>query len=378
VVAGRVVFVSGRALYAFDTLGETNCAGDPKTCDPLWTASPAGPSDDFGDPAVVGGVVYVSSVDPGGGAGDALYAFDAAGETNCSGDPKACGPLWTAPIGADVFSSPTVAGGIVYVPSDDGLVYAFDAAGNTNCSGTPKACAPLWTATLAGNNQNHSSPAVAGGVLYATTAHVAPTGEEASGVSAFDAAGATNCSGTPKACTPLWTARLPDDDATLPPAVANGVVYVVDKLGRVNALDANTGTTLWIAPADATFASLLAVANGRVYVGSGHNGVRAFDAAGTTNCSGSPKTCTALWTGATGGPVGAASVAHGVVYVGSFDRKLYAFDAAGGGPNCSASGTVCFPLWTATTGGAILSSPAVANGGIYVASDKLYAFRVET
>src|SRR5206468_761088 len=38
------------------------------------------------------------------------------------------------------------------------------------------------------------------------------------------------------------------------------------------------------------------------------------------------KTCTPLWTGATGGAVESSpAVAGGVVYVGSFDTKLYAF-----------------------------------------------------
>src|SRR5712692_3958655 len=56
------------------------------------------------------------------------------------------------------------------------------------------------------------------------------------------------------------------------------------------------------------------------------------------------------------------AVANGVVYVGSDDDKLYAFKANGcGQPTCS-------PLWTASVGSAIWSSPAVANGVVYVGS----------
>jgi len=67
------------------------------------------------------------------------------------------------------------------------------------------------------------------------------------------------------------------------------------------------------------------------------------------------------------------AVAEGVVYVGSDDGKLYAFDAAGV-TGCTAG--VCTPLWTATTGSKVQSSPAVAEGVVYVGSDdgKLYAF----
>ena len=83
-------------------------------------------------PAVANGVVYVGSGD------DKLYAFDAPGNTNCSGMPRICSPLWTAPTGAAVDSSPAVANGVVFVGSFDHHLYAFDAAGNLGCSGTPK------------------------------------------------------------------------------------------------------------------------------------------------------------------------------------------------------------------------------------------------
>ena len=56
-------------------------------------------------------------------------------------------------------------------------------------------------------------------------------------------------------------------------------------------------------------------------------------------------------------------MANGVVYVGSNDFKLHAFNAATGQP-----------VWSAATGGQINSSPAVANGIVYIGSDKLYAF----
>jgi outer membrane protein assembly factor BamB len=69
-----------------------------------------------------------------------------------------------------------------------------------------------------------------------------------------------------------------------------------------------------------------AVANGLVYAGSEVADLYAFDAAGVTNCSGTPKTCAPVWTGATGsGFVESPAVANGTVYVGSGDSNLYAF-----------------------------------------------------
>jgi outer membrane protein assembly factor BamB len=85
---------------------------------------------------------------------------------------------------------------------------------------------------------------------------------------------------------------------------------------------------------------------------------------------------TTRWTGITGGVVPSSpAVANGVVYVGSVDHKLYAFDAAGSA-GCSWSPKACVPLWTATTRNTVASGPAVANGVVYVGSQdhKLYAF----
>jgi hypothetical protein len=90
----------------------------------------------------------------------------------------------------------------------------------------------------------------------------------------------------------------------------------------------------------------------------------------------SPSTVPGLdqdWTGTTGSSIySSPAVANGVVYVGSADWKLYAFPAS-----CGTGGAACSPLWTGLTGAPIdYSSPAVANGVVYVGSTdhKLYAF----
>jgi eukaryotic-like serine/threonine-protein kinase len=77
------------------------------------------------------------------------------------------------------------------------------------------------------------------------------------------------------------------------------------------------------------------------------------------------------WTALTGNIIfSSPAVANGVVYIGSEDRRLYAFNAAGCGS------IICSALWTGQTGSAIDSSPAVVNGVVYVGSwdGKLYAF----
>ena len=65
-------------------------------------------------PAVANGVVYETG-------GNYLYAFDAKGNTNCSGTPTTCSPRWSASVVGEVYSSPAVANGMVYVGFEVGL-----------------------------------------------------------------------------------------------------------------------------------------------------------------------------------------------------------------------------------------------------------------
>ena len=104
---------------------------------PYWTAT-TGAQIRYSSPMVAGDVVYVGSQD------HMLYAFHAATGSI----------LWTATTGGSVGSSPAVANGVVYIGSQDHKLYAFDTATGST----------LWTATT--GDQIHSSPAVANGVVY--------------------------------------------------------------------------------------------------------------------------------------------------------------------------------------------------------------------
>jgi outer membrane protein assembly factor BamB len=384
-VANGVAYVGSydHKLYAFNATGGDNCSGvfpQFKTCPPLWTATLAGAV--TSSPAVANGVVYVKSSAFGGI--ETMYAFDAGGNTNCSGSPKTCAPLWSAidgVAGSEIVSSPTIVNGIVYVGSDDGALHVYDAAGIINCSGMPKTCKPLWTAPI--SNGTRSSPAVVNGIVY--------IGNQDGNLYAFDAAGTINCSGSPKTCASLWSAPTNSRSTAVfsSPAVDHGAVYIGSDHGGLYAFDAAGSTNcsgtpkicepLWTADtAGYATESSPAVANGIVYIGSDGAGLYAFDAAGIINCSGTPKSCEPLWTAPTIGIVASSpAVANGIVYVGSFNRNFYAFDATGVA-NCSGTPKTCTSLWTAPTNGAILSSPAVANGTVYVGADdgRLYAYRV--
>ncbi len=376
------------SLEAFDANGVTNCSGTPNQCSPLWTASTGPNANAPGNgtaPAEANGVVYVVSAMATPPNLPMLFAFDANGSANCSGTPKVCQPLWTAPVSTQdaIVESPNVSNGMVYVSGYEapggippqgpiGLIQAFDANGVTNCSGTPKVCKPIWSTA---SDIGYSPPAVANSVLYAIGADT---------LDAFSADGSTNCSGTPKVCQPLWMAPLdttPPYISTASPVVSGGVVYAESASGHLEAFSANgstncSGTPTTCTPLWTATGGLDAVANGIVYgATASNNALSAFDATGNTNCSGTPTVCQPLWSYSLAGPVGPVSVANGLVFYGShscaaacdtnpgFDFE--AFDASGV-TNCSGTPKVCQPLWTAVTPSAPEGSPAIATGKLYL------------
>lgn len=117
---------------------------------------------------------------------------------------------------------------------------------------------------------------------------------------------------------------------------------------------AQTGNAVYSAPV---------VANGVVSIGSADGKLYAFNADGCGQSS-----CSPLWIAHTGSQIGyAPAVSNGNVLVDSTDGKLYAFNANGCGESS------CLPRWTAQIPlsneygyGFYLSSPAVANGTVYI------------
>lgn len=95
--------------------------------------------------------------------GPTRTGFNAAESNIGVGNVASLTEKWTGVTDGQVWSSPAVTGGVAYVGSDDGKLYAFNAAGATGCSGTPKTCQPLWTGAT--GNFVRSSPAIAGGVV---------------------------------------------------------------------------------------------------------------------------------------------------------------------------------------------------------------------
>ena len=104
---------------------------------------------------------------------------------------------WTATTKASIgTSSPVTNNNVVYIASQDGVVYAFDQNGITGCTGgPPAACSPLWTSAAQGSPIHSTPSAASNGTLF--------VGGGNDVLYAYDSAGSTNCSGTPKVCQPL-------------------------------------------------------------------------------------------------------------------------------------------------------------------------------
>ena len=314
-----------------------------------WTGATGGAVDS--SPSITSGVVYVGSSD------GKLYAY-AAG---CGTLQAACTPIWKGSTGGAITSSPAVASGDVFVGSADGKVYAF----KVGCGTGGATCAADWTATTGGPID--SSPSVDQGVLF--------IGSSDSKVYAFDSHGVTGCSGLPK----VWTATT-GGAVHSSPAATNGFVYVGSddtKLYVFSETCAAGGAScnpLWTATTGGAVRSSPSVSSGKVYVGSMDSKFYAFDAAGVTDCLGSPVVCTPLWTATTGGAITAsASEGLGRIWIASEDGKVYSFSG------CATLGAACTPQWTADLGHAIDSSPAYSDGVLYIgASDgKVYALQAD-
>jgi hypothetical protein len=323
-VSNGVVYVmsgagdqSTETIYAFDASGKTDCSGTPTVCSPLWTATvDTGISEDL---TVDNGLLYATS-------DGAMVVFDANGVDNCSGTPKICSPVWST-TDVDAGGTPSISSGnIAFVAggTTGNAVYAFDASGKTDCSGG--ICSPLRTYNT---KYLASIPVISGAELYVDTWTYTANGLSAiGGLEVFDATGSTNCSGSPVVCTPLWQSSN-QYPSRQPPTVANGDVYV-PAFSTIAAFSTSSSTNcsgapttvcapLWTTSATGEWGALSV--GGSVLYGavSGHY-VDAFDANGVNGCAND--VCSPLWS-ATSLPDGALpgsgiSVANGDAYISAF------------------------------------------------------------
>jgi outer membrane protein assembly factor BamB len=298
-----------------------------------------------GTAAIVGGTVYVGSLD------EHLYALDLA-----DGRPK-----WTykaGPIKAPV----SVHDGAVYVGDSDGMFHRVDAAKGTkdwtyktdgeissgaNFTGDSvlfgsgdenlyrlslKDGKELWKFSVSGGPVM-GTPAVVGGHTFAagcdSTLHVIDldTGKETKSVELSGQVGAAA-------------------------AVGGDRFYVGTMSNQVQAVDWKKGQVVWTFEAEKRampFYASVALTDKLVLAGSRDKRVHALDREKGTEA----------WSFLTGGKVDSSPVvAGGRVYFGSADGNLYVLDSKG------------TQLQKINLGSAVLASPAVGGGRLVIGTEK--------
>lgn len=328
-------------------------------------------------PAVAYGRVFVNTI-------EGLLALDAAtGEV-----------AWRAPE-ARGFSSPAVFDGSVFVGSSNGTAYRLNSTdgevewaasllvetgfsglssspkivfdwvfiGTFNESGGPGEVVSLWASNgsvrwrTPTESVHFSSPAYANGSVYVgvagrynTTSQI--TFDPPYGVLALDAATGEE----------RWFFET-SGSVSASPAIADGRVIVPAKDGLVYAVDMQTGTEAW-STAVAAGVSSAAVVGDTAYVGGG-----AFGAEGRVTAI-DLSTGSERWSFAPNGPVQASvTYADGRIFSASnvANGTIYAVTAA--------DGRLAWQF-TPTPPQYVLSSPVVADGVVFAASDNGHVYAI--
>ncbi len=276
------------------------------------------------------------------GAAPAMFRGNPAhtGAYETAGVRELGGVLWRFETMGPVRSSPTIAGGTVYVGSTDGSLYAVDAASG----------AERWHAAV--GSPVSSSPAVAHGLVIfgsrdgAFHAVRSSTGELEWKFDTGD-------------LLPWEWGFEGWDIYTSSPVLADSVVVFGAGDGSVYALQPTTGAELWRFDTDGRIRSTPAIADGIVFAGSTDGLVYALDLA-----SGSE-----VWRHATEGAgmtsadlgvdrksiIAPVAVSEGLVFIGSRDGYMYALDQQTGERR-----------WRFSHDGSwAMSAPAISGGTLY-------------
>lgn len=402
--------------------GVYDTAGVPTFTRVKWKLTTGGKV--FSSPAVARGVVFVGSTD------GAVYAIDAA-----SGQQK-----WKAATKARITSSPAIANGMVVVASYDGAIHAFDAATGAPkwqfaTEGERRFSAPGVHGSIPREAQPDpfdfflSSPAIVGGVVYIGSGdgHVyavdAATGALRWKFKTGDVVHASPAVANGTVYIGSWDANFYALDAATgqekwrfktgvdpkyfnqvgiqsSAAVADGIVYFGCRDSQFYALDAKTGQEKWRFDNKKSWViASPAVAGGVVYFATSDTGL--FHALDAKTGAERFKFEFKRW------PMfSSPAIVKGMAYLGSHSGKLHAIDVKKGAlawtfetdaaretaatlvnpdgtPNYRAAyGENFYDVMVAgvaklMTTGAMLSSPAVVDGVIYIGSTDGNLYAVE-
>jgi outer membrane protein assembly factor BamB len=219
--------------------------------------------------------------------------------------------LWSFATGGAIYNNATIAGGAIYVGSDDGYLYSIDTTSH----------ALRWKFKTGGLVR--SVPAIDGALVYVASddgdVYAVKTADGSQAWKA-DIGNAANPRVLPDPGSITW------DFHQSSPVVSGGVVYVGSADKNVYALDAATGATKWTFKAAGIVRDTPAVSGGVVYVGSWMDGMPYY----STLYALDAKTGTRKWAFMGAGDHPTPVVVDGTIYIGGRQAFLYAIDAQAG------------------------------------------------
>ena len=325
-IVGNRLYIGSSHGSIFSSAGATYCI-DIETREVIWRH--ASPTPIFSSPAVAGGRVYI-------GEG---YHEDSNCHLRCL-DAKTGEQIWSFETTSHVESTPFISQGKLYFTAGADGIYCIDALEGQE----------IWHHT---GGHADMSPVVHKGKLYFGTGY----GDYR--VYAVDAQTGTD----------IWSKQMPYPVWGTPSAYENLVYFGLGRgnfsesdpipAGKVVAFDAETGDTVWEHEAKDAVFTAIAIQNGSVTFGSRDGSVyclRATD--GKRN-----------WQTGLGAPVvSSPAVTPDTVYAATKNGSIYALSTDDGEVKWE------FNTRTVTRNIELYSSPAVANGFVYIGSSDRYIF----
>ena len=286
-------------------------------------------------PAVVGSQVYISAAQGSFfSSGGAVYCVDADSGVN----------RWRYDTPIQIFSSPTVAGGRVYV----GEGFHQDADCHLHCLDANNG-RPIWRFKTASHVE--STPFISQGKVY--------FGAGSDGVYCLDALEGEE----------IW--HYPSVHVDMSPVVWKGKVYFGTGYGeyRLYAVNANSGAEVWSKRVDYPAWGSPSADGNTVFFGLGNgNFIESAEAPQGRVTARNAETGEQVWEyEAEDSVLTAVAYRNGVVYFGSRDGGVYALNAADGALG-----------WKADIGHPVVSSPAVTEGAVYVGADNGVIYRIDS
>ena len=285
-------------------------------------------------PAVVGSQVYISA---------AQGSFFSSGGTVYCVDADSGVALWRYDTPVQIFSSPTVAGGRVYV----GEGFHQDADCHLHCLDANNGRS-IWRFKTTSHVE--STPFVSQGKVY--------FGAGNDGVYCLDALEGQV----------IW--HYPSIHVDVSPAVWQGKVYFGTGYGeyRIYAVDANSGAEVWSKRVDYPAWGSPSADGDTVFFGLGNgNFIESAEVPQGRVTAHNAETGEQIWEyEAEDSVLTAVAYWDGVVYFGSRDGGVYALNAA--------DGTLG---WKASIGHPVVSSPAVTESAAYVGADNGVIYRID-